>query len=232
MRLAPFEDLVRAMCDDIPAEYFDGVTEVVVSPRVVPHPVRADIFTLGECIPLPLEDGGTAAIQSRVVLYHGSFAALAERDPAFDWRAEAWETLTHELRHHVEWRARRDDLEGFDRAAEQHWARQGGEAFDPLYFLDAQEVAPGVRRIDEDWILEQVVRRLPSAVEVEWQGRRHRGTLPDGVTLPAFLTLEGLAGAPDGEVVLVLRRPTGFRDLFRRHPPWRGAVAVIPVLEG
>ncbi len=166
------------------------------------------------------------------MLYHGSFAALAELDDAFDWRAEAWETLTHELRHHVEWRARRDDLEGFDRAAEQHWARQGGEAFDPLYFLDAQEVAPGVRRIDEDWILEQVVRRLPSAVEVEWQGRRHRGTLPDGVTLPAFLTLEGLAGAPDGEVVLVLRRPTGFRDLFRRHPPWRGAVAVIPVLEG
>jgi hypothetical protein len=37
-----------------------------------------------------------------VALYYGSFVAVGDGDPSFDWEDEAWETLTHELRHHVE----------------------------------------------------------------------------------------------------------------------------------
>ena len=37
----------RVTAGDIPAGYLDGVTEVVVSPRAVPHPTRADISKRG-----------------------------------------------------------------------------------------------------------------------------------------------------------------------------------------
>jgi hypothetical protein len=101
MRLADFEAMVRRLSTEVPAHFFDGIAEVVVSPRAVPHPVRADIYTLGECVPLDVGESG-GDVQSRIVLYHGSFAALARLEPGYDWRGEAWETLTHELRHHLE----------------------------------------------------------------------------------------------------------------------------------
>ena len=42
------------------------------------------------------------------VLYYGSFLEVAGE--GFDWEAEVWETLLHELRHHLESLAGRDDL--------------------------------------------------------------------------------------------------------------------------
>lgn len=227
MQAAQFEAMVRAMSAEIPAEYFDGITEVTVSPRAVPHPVRGGIFTLGECIPLPLDDGGSDAVQSRVVLYHGSFRALAELDPEFDWRAEAWETLTHELRHHVEWRARRGELEALDRAAEQNFARQDGEPFDPLFHLDAEEAAPGLFHVEGDWFLDRVVRVLPPSVTFAWHGRQWRVDLPEGVSLPAFIIVEGVVPEPLGQLVLVLRRKPRLRDLLIRNELWQGTVTAV-----
>ena len=43
MRLQDFEKMVRRMTDEIPAEFLEGIAEVVVSPRVVAHPERGDI---------------------------------------------------------------------------------------------------------------------------------------------------------------------------------------------
>ncbi len=113
MRLADFEAMVRRLSDEVPPS-----TTSRASPRsscrraTVPHPDRAEIYTMGECIPLPVEvRQRSRGVQSRVVLYYGSFAALAGMQADFDWREEAWETLTHELRHHLEWRARAPDLE-------------------------------------------------------------------------------------------------------------------------
>lgn len=231
MRHDRFEAMVRRMCDEVPREYFDGVTEVVVSPRAVPHPVRAEIYTLGECIPLPLEGDDPEAIQSRVVLYHGSFRALAELDPAFDWEAEAWETLTHELRHHVEWRARRDDLEAFDRAAEENFKRLDGEPFDPLFFLDGDAPVPGVHQVDDDWFLDHLVQRLPTEVRFVWHGRQYLAAVPDGATLPAYLLVDGVLEPPPGDLVLVLRRRPRMLDLFRSVTVWEGAVTATAIEE-
>lgn len=228
MDAAAFEAMVRRMCGEVPESYFDGVTEVVVSPRAVPHPIREGIFTLGECIPLPLEGDGVDTIQSRVVLYHGSFRALAELDPDFDWAAETWETLTHELRHHVEWRARRSELEGLDRAAEQNFARQDGEAFDPDFHLDGEAAAPGVYHVDGDWFLDQVVRQPPRHLEFRWHGSTWQAVMPSGVTLPAFVTVEGVTPPPPGELVVVLRRKPRWRDLLSAPTPWQGMVTVAP----
>ena len=226
MTAAAFEALVRRLTTEVPTDYFDGVTEVVVSPRTVPHPVRADIYTLGECIPLPLDGDGPEAIQSRVVIYYGSFRALAERDPEFDWEREAWETVTHELRHHVEWRARHDELELLDRAAEQNFARQDGEPFDPTFFLDGDAPVPGVYQVEDDWFLDQVVRRLPVDVVVIWHGYRYRIVIPAGAWLPAYLLLGGVREPPPGDLVLVLRRRPRLVDLFRTTPTFHAEVPV------
>lgn len=231
MTLAAFEAMVRQMTAEVPARFFDGVTEVVVSPRTLPHPVRGDIYTLGECIPLHLGDDTPDTVQSRVVLYYGSFLALAHRDPTFDWQEEAWETLTHELRHHVEWRARDEALEQLDRAAEQNFARHNGEPFDPVFHLDGDSPAEGVYQVEDDWFLDVVVARPPTRHEITWHGRRYTVAVPAGTTLPAYLLVDGVQDPPPGDLILVLRRRPQFIDLFRNDPTYHGRVTVRSVEE-
>ena len=215
MRLSDFEQMVRRLCAEVPEHFFEGVAEVVVSPRKVPHPDRPEIFTLGECIPLPVEVGsGAEGIQSRLVLYHGSFAALASLQTGFDWKLEAWETLTHELRHHLEWRAHAPDLEDFDWAVEHNFARQDHEPFDPTFFLSGQLQPDGSYVVEDDVFIDQVVRTIPAQLAFLWQGREYRVQPPQDAELPCFLTIEGLPDPPPGDLVLVLRRKPGVRDLF------------------
>lgn len=228
MRLADFEAMVARMSREVPAHFFDGITEVVVSPRSVPHPEREEIYTLGECVPVAHEPA-SGGIQSRIVLYYGSFAALARLDPGYEWRSEAWETLTHELRHHLEWRADAPDLEAFDRAAEQNFARADGDPFDPAFHLDGERVGEGVYRIDDDYFIDRVVRSVPGSADIRWHGRGYRIDLPPEATLPAFLTVEGVAEPPPGELLLVLRRKPGLRDLFRLPPVFQAAVRAAPL---
>lgn len=223
MRYDDFDRLVKRLARELPPEFLGGVEGLEVSRKTVPHPSRADVYTLGECIPLPTEDqAGPAGVQSRVVLYHGSFQALASLDEDFDWRAEVWETLTHEVRHHLEWRARAPDLEAFDWAADQNFARAEGEPFDPLFYQSGERVEEGVYRIDDDFFLEHVVREVPTEVRFDWHGRSYRGTTPPGATLPGLLIVEGVAEPPPGELVLVLQRKPGLRSLFTRTVPWQG----------
>jgi hypothetical protein len=226
MDFPEFERLVRRLAREIPDDYMDGIAAIDVSPKTIPHPVRADVYTLGECIPL---HGEGDEVQSRVVLYHGSFRALDGLRGGFAWREEAWETLTHELRHHLEWRANADALEAFDWAAEQNFARQEGQPFDPLFHLSGERVDEGVYRIDDDVFLDRVVRRRPPTVDVTWHGGTYRVEVPD-VTLPAFVTLDGLREPPPGDVVLVLRRKGRIRDLVRPPgPPVRETARAAPV---
>lgn len=229
MRLADFEALVRRQAAEIPAEFLDGVAEIVVSPRTVPHPERESIWTLGECIPIPVDDGDPRHVQSRVVLYHGSFQALARDSEEFDWPGEAWETLTHEVRHHVEWRARVPDLEAFDEAAEANFARQDGQAFDPAFYRDGLRLAQDAYQVDDDVFLERVLPAWPPAVRIRWQGADYDVAVPADTSLPAFLSLTGIANPPPGELVLVLQRKGGWLRLFRRPPVFTGAVEARPI---
>jgi hypothetical protein len=227
VRLADFEAMVRRLCSEVPGHFFEGIAEVVVSPRTMPHPDRDEIFTLGECDPLPVEVGsGVEGIQSRIVLYHGSFAALARLQEGFDWRREAWETLTHELRHHLEWRARAPDLENLDSAVEHNYARHEGEPFDPTFFLSGELELGGNYRVEDDVFIDQIVRSVPASVSFAWRGRRYMAATPEGAELPCFLTVEGVAEPPEGDLVLVLRRKPGIRDLFGKTEVFQGAVRV------
>lgn len=224
MRLQDFEALVRRQSGEIPAEFLEGIAEVVVSPRTVVHPEREGIWTLGECIPLPGNDGDPRHLQSRVVLYHGSFQALARETEGFDWAEEAWETLTHEIRHHVEWRARVPDLEAFDQAAEANFARQDGGGFDPAFYKDGVRRPDGAYQVDDDVFVERVVAEPPTSVRLHWQGDDYEVGIPGDASLPAFLTVEGLRSPPPGELVLVLQKRGAWLGLFRRSRVFQAEV--------
>lgn len=228
MQLDAFRRLVRGLADEVPAEYLEGIAAVDVSPRTVPHPVRPEVYTLGECI--PVHDAGLDEVLSRVVLYYGSFKALARDDLEFDWEGEAAETLLHELRHHLEWRAGTDALEAYDWAVEQNGLRLEGEPYDPLFYQVGERLDDGVYRVEDDVFLERTLTEAPDVLELFWRGMRYRASLPQ-VALPALVALDGLQDPPSGEVYLALRRKPRLRDLFRgRHPPSEVRVHAEPVL--
>jgi Zincin-like metallopeptidase len=230
VRLDDFRSLIERLERDIPPEFQGGVVAVEVSPKTLPHPVRAEIYTLGECIPLEWSGSG-ADLQSRIVLYHGSFQALA-RLGEFDWRVEAWDTLTHELRHHLEWRANVAALEAYDWAAEQNFARHEGEGFDPAFYRSGEQVADGVFKVDDDVFIEGEGGRGKGDGygPMTWHGRRYRVPV-GGIRPPAFLTLDGLAEPPPGDAVLVIPRRASLLDFWRR-PKVTAAVVVVEPVDG
>lgn len=228
LRQPEFEALVRRLEADLPRDFLDGITGIEVSPRTLPHPSRAGVYTLGECVPELLGEPALDELQSRIVLYYGSFAALAREDRRFDWRREAWETLTHEIRHHLEWRARTDVLGDLDMAAEHNFARHEGDEFDPLFYLDGEPVEPGLFRVDHDYFFDRLVRRMPAEVPLAWHGREYRTAPPPGATLPAFLTVQGVAHPPPGEIVVVLRRRPSLLALFRPPVVFQSPVPARP----
>lgn len=228
MTLEDFQALVRRLQQEIPAEFERGVVDFEVSPKTVPHPLRRGVYTLGECIPLTWTGNGSD-LHSRIVLFHGSFQALARENPGFDWRTEAWDTLTHELRHHLEFRAHSAALEAYDWAAEQNFARQEGQRFDPLFYRSGERIADGVYKVDDDVFIERASGLgARDSVDITWHGREYRAPL-QGVAPPAFLTLDALADEPPGDAVLVLSKRFAVRDLWRRPGVTQKRVRVLPI---
>ncbi len=213
MQLDAFRSLVSRLAETVPEQFLDGIAAVDVSPRTVPHPQRPDVYTLGECVPV---HAGSDEVLSRVVLYHGSFRALARDEPDFDWEGEARETLLHELRHHLEWQAGAEALEGYDWAVEQNHRRIAGDPFDPLFFQLGERVDEGIYRLEDDVFFDRVVRALPAETEVTWRGEHYRAHLPVA-DVPVFVAVDGLDEPPSGEVYLVFRRKPRVSDLFRRR---------------
>ena len=231
VRLDEFRSLVHRLEREIPLEFKGGVVAVDVSPKALPHPVHGDVYTLGECVPLEWSGNG-ADLHSRIIVYHGSFASLARRGD-FDWREETWETLTHELRHHLEWRAHVDRLEAYDWAADENFKRDEGQPFDPLFYRSGEEIAPGVYKVDDDVFIERE-RGAGSGERKDfvWHGRRYRVTLPGPSGRPVFLTLEGLVDPPPGDAVLVMKPAPRLLDLFRYQPASVQGVVEVTLLDG
>jgi hypothetical protein len=232
MQFEDFRSMVRRLQADIPPQFQGGIVEVEVSPKTVPHPVRAEIYTLGECIPLEWSGSGSD-LQSRVVLYHGSFAALA-RLGDFDWREEAWETLTHELRHHLEWQADLAGLEAYDWAAEQNFARADGELFDPVFYRNGETVAAGVFKVEDDVFLEGDPAQVTGDhYELVWHGRRYRApVLAAERRVWRFITLEALDEPPPGDAVLVFPGRASALDVLRRPAAPVSQAVTVERLDG
>ncbi len=229
MTFQAFDDVARRFWDEIPEEYREGVDGLVVERGALPHPTLADVYTLGECLTesYPSEYGGPETIRSAVVLYYGSFWRLSRLDPAFDWEDELWETLTHELKHHLEWLADEDALEALDYAVDENFRRGRGEPFDPFFYRSGEEAAEGVWKVERDFFLEREYApgRAPEReAAFVWHGRSYRVPVPAELGDVCFVTIQaGLEEPPDGEVCLVLVRRQRFGEalasLIRRRAP-------------
>lgn len=215
MDLTRFRTMVARLAEEIPDEYYDGIAAIEVSPAARSDPAQDGVYVMGECVPLESGDGPPL---SRIELYHGSFRAVAEGDPSFDWREEAWETLWHEVRHHLEWRAGERRLEDYDWAAAQNEARVSGGIFDPVFYRWGERIGEGCFRVGDDTFLEIRVKRGAPTALWTWSGTRYAIPMPEA-PLPVYAAVSGMDAQPPGEFVLVLRRAPKFTDFFRRRPP-------------
>ncbi len=104
MTFHEFQTLVSEMIGEIPDEFLTGLQGVHALPEARLEPDFHAVYRMGEYLDPGPEDflGAGEGLGRHVALYYGSFVRVAEGDPDFDWEAELWETLTHELRHHVE----------------------------------------------------------------------------------------------------------------------------------
>ena len=205
-----FEALAWQHWERVPSEYRTGVDGLMIERDAKTHPDLDEVYTLGECVTeeFPSPYGGPETTRSAVVLYYGSFHRLARLEPEFDWEREIWETLTHELQHHLETMATEDALEDVDYAIDENYKRLAGESFDPLFFRAGEQVQPNGYRVEDDVFLEVERPRQPhSTLEFVWEGQRFRIAPPQLADGIAFVRVN--AGPDvDGDffVVVVPRR--------------------------
>jgi len=189
-----------------------GIDGLTIREDASTHPEQADLYTLGECLTegYPSMWEGPETLRSTVVLYYGSFRALSEQHPEFDWEAEIWETLTHELRHHLESLAGRDDLEGVDYVMDQDAQRGRGDPFDPFYYQRGQEISPGMFRAEDLTFVERewTGDAPPTRIEFVLSGRTVEVNLVSGSEVPesdihyiVLVGFEDLGGRPVPDLV-------------------------------
>ena len=223
MRFREFERAARRAYREIPEEYTSGLDGLSVRQEALPHPVFPHIYTLGMCSTesYPSDWQGPETTRSVVALYYGSFLELARLDPGFDWEGELWETLTHELRHHLESLADEDELGGVDYAMEESFKRSEGLDFDPCYYQSGDEIAAGVFRVETDFFIEQewTAERLARAGEVrfDWRGKAFYIDAPERLGDAHFIWIDGVDAGP-GELQLVLLRKRRWWEAFLKRP--------------
>jgi hypothetical protein len=211
-----FERRAGEEWERIPVEYREGVDGLVIDRSARPHPSQQDVYTLGECLTesYPSALGDADSIRSVLVLYYGSFFRLSRLDPDFDWSGELWETLTHELQHHLESLAADDSLVDMDYAADENFKRYSGQSFDPFFF---QHGLPedGWRRVDDEFFLEVPSPAASGGLCFDWRGVSYELDLPATVGAVTFLTITGgVHDAPEG-LHLVVVQQRGWRDRIR-----------------
>ena len=222
MDFRTFETRAQELYAAVPQRFLEGVDGLEVSRRTVPHPSLPDIYTLGECLTehYPSEFGGAGEVRSIVVLYYGSFLALSRLDDEFDWEGELYETLTHEVRHHLESLATDDQLEEIDYAEDQNFHRREGERFDPFFYRSGLRLGEREWEVDGDFFLEVPVSREGGwPVELERDGKALTVQRPEPLGDVHFLTVDEWSD-DRSDVILVLLPRRGvsgwLSGLFRR----------------
>ena len=90
-------DLLDEMAEEFPQEFYADLNGgISLLPEAREDPEGEDLYIMGEYC--------NDMMGRYIVLYYGSFAALAEQE---DWTEEDWEdelytTLSHEFTHHIE----------------------------------------------------------------------------------------------------------------------------------
>ncbi len=224
MNAGRFRAEAARMFAEIPEAFRAGVVDLVVEMGAPEHPALPGIWTMGECITEDWPDGtgGVADTQSRIVLYHGSFRNIARDDPGFDWEAELWETIVHELLHHREAAAAESGLDAFDWAVDQNFLRHAGQPFDPDFYRAVPSDEDGAVRLDGETFVEAFPDPGEQSVTFDWREHRYAMRVPPDLDL-AFVRVRNLAG---GRLwVVVRRRIRWWRRVLRAAE--RGPVAML-----
>ncbi len=240
MKFRDFERAAREYWDEIPPDFKEGVEGLVVTREAEAHPDLPEIWTMGHCYTedFASDYGGPETTRSKVVLYWGSFREIARRDPDFDWDEELWETLTHELRHHLESLAREDGLEGVDYAMDETFKRDQEDDFDPWYYQHGDEPVPGVFQVERNYYIEQEWRsedfEAADALEFSWGDGRWRVDPPEVLGDVHYVWVHGVVDPP-ATLELVLVRKRGWwseaRRMFGTSRPeiWESEAEARPV---
>jgi predicted Zn-dependent protease with MMP-like domain len=218
MTLQKFESLARTIWSEIPEQYKQGIDGLVIEENAHAHPEHQDFFTLGECVTeaYPSDFGGPETIRSFVVLYYGSFAAVAQEDPDFDWEDEIDETLLHELQHHLEHLAADDKLEDFDYAVQENFRRVEGQPFDPLFYHAGVQISADCFRVEADVFLEIESKRPEGFVhEFSWAARQYRAAVPASEADILYVVLDQEMRDVPGDFCIVRVRRRGMLGTLR-----------------
>ena len=220
-----FEKTSRAVWQKIPEQYKQGIDALVIESKAHAHPDHPDFFTLGECVTeaYPSDYGGPDTIRSAVVLYYGSFAAVAADYEDFDWEQEVEETILHELQHHLEHLADDDQLTDYDYAVEENFLRIEGEAFDPLFFRAGQQVAENTYRVEDDIFIEVPLVPEPLAeLDFRWLNRRYQTPFAESEADVLYMVVNHEMPEVDGELCIVRVRRQGVVGTLRAAFSGRG----------
>ena len=228
MDLKTFTRIAEAAWEEVPEQYKEGIDGLVISRKAERHPTLPDIYTLGYCDTESYlsEWVSPETTRSTIRLYYGSFRQLARLDPDFDWEAEIYETVQHEIKHHLEWLAGEDQLGGVDYAMDEAFKRREGMDFDPWFYQHGEPMGRGVYVVEDMVFLEREwdPRDSPAGDElpVRWQGADYDVRVPEELGDLHFVLLEGIVAPPPWfELVLVRRRGwlDGARRLFSSARP-------------
>jgi predicted Zn-dependent protease with MMP-like domain len=217
MDFATFEKIAREVWQQIPERFRQGVDGLIIERDAHSHPDHDDFFTLGECVTeaYPSEYGGPDTIRSAVVLYYGSFRAIALENADFDWQHEIHETVLHELQHHLEHLAEEDALEDFDYAVEQNFRRVEGQPFDPLFYRAGELIAQDTYRVEDDVFVELQTRTNEGINYIlDWEGATYRLAIPSSEADVLYVVLvDEMSGVPGDLCVVRVRQRGALRTL-------------------
>lgn len=133
LNLEAFEELANRLYDEIPPALLEGLNGGILIHEEAHQDDDdlPDVYIMGEFIDDPFGLG------NYIILYYGSFVQVLGDAPIEVWEEELWETMLHEIRHHVELRAGVDDLdlEDLRQLEEFRRAREFGER-DPARHKD------------------------------------------------------------------------------------------------
>ena len=108
LTIEEYETMAGEITDELPEEFFDKLNGgIVVRPEAKLHPQSvpgAPMYIMGEYTRNPM-------MGRMVYLYYGSFIANYGRAPRSAQRDRLRGIITHELRHHMEWRSGTRELE-------------------------------------------------------------------------------------------------------------------------
>jgi hypothetical protein len=133
MNFAEFQNRLQEMLELIPEGFLQNLQGVHCFPELKQSPEERGLVRMGEYLDPGFEGFMDARVHigRHINIYYGSFVAVARHDPHFDWEAQLWETLTHELQHHLESQANDQSLVDWDkqqlekfraqRQARPHW---------------------------------------------------------------------------------------------------------------